>query len=189
MKKASDVYSKYFCGGDLFGKLFNTSALNSGIYHKFICLDNFTYDSDVFNHALSSFVKKYNYSGSFYITTDNPEQSNFLVLNSFDEDFLNAGVEKNIEVAKYVHSYIFDTDNNWCIYLDNDLDCFILWCDNSLEDYLTETIIKVDKSYFEEKNDTIFLQTVINRLSYKRDFDFEYLRDLVLANNEELFTS
>jgi len=189
MKKASDIFSKYFLGGDLFGKLFRASALTSGAYHKFICVDNFTYDSDVFNHALSSFVKKYNPLGSFYITTDNPEQANFLVLNSFDENFLNASVENNIEVAKYVHSYIFDTDNNWCIYFDNDLDCFILWCDDRLEDYLKETFIKVSKSYFEEKDDTVFLETVINRLSYKKSFDFEYLRGLVFANNKEMFTS
>lgn len=182
-----DLYSWYFSGENLFDKLFNYQNLKSGIFFNFICIDSFTFENDTFNTSLSSFSRNYKSDGYFYISTTNPDTEHFKVSNTFEAGSLNAEVDKNIEIVKYTQSFLWDTNYKWCIHLDNDLDCFFLWVDKSQVNLVDKTFLIPNSSFYKEANSELFLEIVINRLSYKNDFDFPEWKKVVLKNNLILF--
>jgi len=186
VENALTLFKRYFTGEELFGRLFNYHDLNNGQYTKFVNLEHFAHDSDVFNSALSKFTFEYNPRGSFFISDDNVSQC-LQLDNDFDPLRYISAIDKENEVLRYIPSYFFDTEGKWCLYFDNDLDVFICWCHNEIAHIFNQVFFQENEIFYNEKNDNLFLEIAVNRLSFKRNFDFEKFKNAILINNPQLF--
>ena len=180
---------KYFASGDniFIEQLFNYDNLHGGSFKKFICNSSFTYDSEIFNLSLSDFASNYNSTGQFIISDSKGDFGILAIENTFDPDYLNVTVEHFNDALKLTPTFLCDNALNWCIFLDNDLDIFIVW----IKDYLCKLFKKhfnpKNRYYYYEPNNTTFLEVAVNRLSYKRDFNEILWTDSVLNNKRSLF--
>ncbi len=185
---SSKIPEYYAAGWDLLTeRLFNYENLSHGIFKKFICKKSFTYDSDIFNSALSYFARDYNLNGRFCISGDIIGKNNLLMENRFDPYYLNGEVENYNEALKYVPTFICDTNCMWCIFLHNDLDAFITWIHPNLKVSFEKAFLKETNEYYAESNDIIFLSIIVDRFGYLNDFKENALLNSIITNNAELF--
>lgn len=188
--KPAEIHKYYFTGYDLFSEqLFNHQNLTQGKFIKFICIDNFTYDSDYFNSCLFGFLRCYNANGHFLISGYPPDVNDLLIQNNIDPQLLNGKVEKHDMVLKLIPSYLYDIDLKWCIYLHNDLDAFIAWVDSSIMECFLNHFYLHNVEYYLESNDRAYLKAIVGRASYMEGFDEAQWTSSIVTNNPYLFES
>jgi hypothetical protein len=187
-EKCSNDILRYFHAGWIFTeRLFNYENLSHGVFKKFICNKSFTYDSDIFNSALSSFTRSLTSEGHFIITGNVIGKNNLLIRNSFSADYLNRDVEDYNEAFKFVPTFICDVDLLWCIYLDNDTDAFISWVSPKSNSQFEKAFFQEKDEFYYESDDDVFLDVIVNRLSFLKDFDKEIYTKTIISHNSELF--
>lgn len=180
-----NVFEFYFTGDDLSGTLFNHQNLIAGKYKKFINRINFTYDSDYFNTALSSFLQKIDIAGQFAVYSVELKYC-LAIRNDFDPLELNSIIEKENMVLKLVPTYIFDRNYKWAIYFHNDFDAFIAWCDNAVVPIFDRYFMETNEFFYHETDDEIFLSTISERTSYREEYNFEKEKKAICLQNRYL---
>jgi hypothetical protein len=175
----------FFTGQDIYGQLFNYANLCDGNFGLFINKAHFAYDSDVFNLALSKFLFEYDKEGQFCIASLDPDAPDFFftVENDFDAEMLNSVIEEKNQVLKLVPTYLFDFNLNWAIYFDNDLDAFISWTNLLLTKHFNQFFDDVNDDFYKENNRTVFLDKIINRNSWRVDFEYERYSEAMTHHN------
>ena len=181
------LFNMYFVGNNFTAVLFKETLFQSGAFFKFVNRVNFTYDSDTFNTSLSRFTSAYKKNGHFFITSNKPKENKIRINNGFDSTNLNAAIEKHNEVVKYVPSYIFDEDGMWCIYFDNEADIFVVWCSDSLIEMFCNEFLNKEHEFYQEKNDSLFLDIVAIRLADHFRLQAEELKNTIKSLNPFLF--
>ena len=184
----ANSFTHFFRGENIFSEqIFKYDNLQDGCFKTFVCTKSFTYDSDIFNLTLANFLRNHDFNGSFIIyRTDNCDMA-LRVGNSFDPLYLNARVENHDQALKLTASFICDTKLSWSIFLDNDLDIFIAWVKYDLIELFNEHFSNRNNDYYFEPNGNQFLQTMVDRVSYRKDFDELAWKKGALKNNGELF--
>ena len=110
-----------------------------------------------------------------------------LIRNSFSADYLNRDVEDYNEAFKFVPTFICDVDLLWCIYLDNDTDAFISWVSPKSNSQFEKAFFQEKDEFYYESDDDVFLDVIVNRLSFLKDFDKEIYTKTIISHNSELF--
>ena len=180
--------SRYFrAGWTLTERLFNYENLSHGVFKKFICNRSFTYDSDIFNSTLSSFTRSLASDGHFIITGNVIGKNSLLIRNSFVADYLNGEVEDYNEAFKLIPTFICDVDLRWCIYMDNDLDAFISWLHPKSNTQFETAFLREKQEFYSEPDNDVFLNIIVQRLSFLQDFDEGIYKKTIISNNSKLF--
>lgn len=182
------IFHSYFKGNNFIsGPIFNIDVLRAGRFLKFVNHVNFTYDSDIFNSALSKFTHAYNLKGDFFITSEMPLENNVHIRNDFDPWLINTQIEQQNEVVKYVPSFIFDSLEMWCIYFDNDADVFISWCNEKIAGIFEKYFLIENSDFHHEKDDSAFLNLAAARLTGPSKLGEKELKTSIKNSNPILF--